>query len=390
MGILGFFTGEFIEIIEWLQGNEDDAMCWKFPHQDNAIKNGAKLIVREGQRALFLNLGALPASEAGGNYVQAEGATGTTQAFVADSFGPGTYTLETKTLPILGRLQGWKYGFESPFKADVYFVATRRFTGLKWGTSSPVMMRDPEFGPVRIRAFGSFAVQVTDPVKLLRQLVATDPSFQTYEIAGQLRSLIVNRFTTVVAGSGIPVLEMAANLDKFGQFVRDRLKDDFEEMGLSLPLFLVENVSLPTELEKVLDKRSSMGILGNLDQYTKLQAANSMELAAGNPGGGAMGMGIGLGAGSAVGQQIAGSLAAASQPQHAAPPPLPTAASFFVGLDGAQAGPFDLNALRGLVAAGRLTPTTLVWKAGMASWTPAAQVPETAPLFGALPPPLPT
>jgi membrane protease subunit (stomatin/prohibitin family) len=383
--MFGFLTNEFIEIIEWQQKNEDDTLCWKFPHRNNSIKNGAKLIVREGQRALFLSMGALPAANLPPQMVAIETAGGQAHGFIGDSFGPGTYTLETKVLPILGTLQGWKHGFESPFKADIYYVSTRRFTGMKWGTQNPIMIRDAEFGPVRVRAFGSYAIQVSDPVKLLRELVSTDPSLQTYEIAEQLRSSVVTRFTQAVAGAGIPVLDMAASLDQFSGIIQKKLNEEFSSMGLSFPMFVVENISLPPELEEVLDKRSSMGILGNLDQYAKLQAANAITMAASNPGGGA-GVGMGLGAGMAIGQQVAGAFA--SQPQ-AAPPPLPAAAQWFAGVNGQQVGPMDAAAFQGAVAQGRISRDTLVWKAGMAGWVAAGTVQELAAFFASVPPPLP-
>lgn len=384
--MFSFLTNEFIEIIEWQQKNEDDALCWKFPHRNNAIKNGAKLIVREGQRALFLSLGALPDAKLPPQLVAIETANGQTHGFVGDSFGPGTYTLETKVLPILGTIQGWKYGFESPFKADVFFVSTRRFTGMKWGTPNPLMIRDAEFGPVRIRAFGSYAIQVSDPVKLLRELVSTDPSLQTYEIAEQLRSSVVTRFSQAVAGAGVPVLDMAGSLDQFSGMIQKKLNEEFAAMGLSFPMFVIENISLPPELEAVLDKRSSMGILGNLDQYAKLQSANAITMAASNPGG-AAGAGMGLGAGVALGQQMAAAMApGAAAP---APPPLPAAVAWYAGINGQQAGPFDAAGIAGAVQQGRITRETLVWKAGMAGWSPAGSVPELAAAFAAAPPPLP-
>jgi membrane protease subunit (stomatin/prohibitin family) len=388
----GFFTSEFIEIIEWLQANEDDTICWKFPHRDNAIKNGAKLVVREGQRALFLTMGSLPAADLPPQLVSVETPHGDTRMFIGDSFGPGTYTLETRVLPILGKLQGWKHGFESPFKADVYFLSTRRFTNQKWGTQNPIMLRDAEFGPVRIRAFGTYAMQVADPVKFLRELVATDPSFQTYEIAQQLRSLVVSKFTQAVASSRIPVLDMATNLDEFGRLIREALAPEFDAMGLAVPLFLVENVSLPPELEQVLDKRASMGILGNLDQYTKLQAANALTAAAQNPSGGA-GSAMGIGAGMALGAQMAAALqpqAAPAAPPAGGPPPVPSAAPlWFAAINGQQAGPYAESTLANMIASGQVTRQTLLWKQGLAAWSAAGQLPEFAQFFASVPPPLP-
>ncbi|MCC5874673.1 MAG: SPFH domain-containing protein [Candidatus Sumerlaeia bacterium] len=397
--VFKWLRGEFIDIIEWKQGNDqNDVMCWKYPRHDNEIKNGAKLIVREGQRALFVSMGTLP----DGNVPEAvriETPHGPSSTYVGDNFGPGTFTLETRNLPILSKLRGWKYGFESPFKADVYYINTRRFTSLKWGTSSPVMLRDPEFGPIRVRAFGTYAVQVTDPVSFLRELVSTNPSFETYDIASQLRSMIVTRFSNILGNASVPVLDMAGNLDNFSTFVKERIEPEFAEMGISVPIFLVENVSLPKEVEKMLDKRTSMGVLGNLDQYAKFQAATAMGDAAKNEGmgGGMAGMGVGMGAGAALGHQMAQSLQPGQQPPAntsgapqtpGAPPPLPKP-EWFAAIGGQQAGPFDLNGLREHVNGGKLTRDTLVWKQGMASWTRAEEVAELSPLFAAAPPPLP-
>lgn len=360
---------ELIDIIEWNAGSSSDAIAWRFPRADNEIKNGAKLIVREGQMAIFVNMGQ-----------------------IADVFVPGMYTLKTENLPILSTLMGWKYGFDSPFKAEVYFVATRRFTDLKWGTANPFMLRDKEFGPLRLRAFGNYVIQVDNPAALLRQLIGTDPNFQTYEIAAQLKNIIVTRATDALASSGIPVLDMAGNLDELSKYVREKIGPDFAEMGLAIPQFFVENISLPPNVEEALDKRTSMGVIGNLDSYMKFQTANAISDAANNQSGGAAGLGAGLGAGMAMAQQMVGSMAPqqqASGPPAGMPPPLPTAAAWYAGIGGAQAGPFDAAGLQAQVSSGALTRETLVWKNGMAAWTPAGQVGELANLFASMPPPLP-
>jgi membrane protease subunit (stomatin/prohibitin family) len=357
MSLLDKIRGEFIDIIEWTEPSQSDVLAYRFPRYDNEIKMGAKLTVREGQAAAFVNEGQL-----------------------ADVFGPGMYTLQTQNLPILSTLKGWKYGFHSPFKAEVYFISTRQWTDQKWGTQNPVMLRDPEFGPVRVRAFGTYAFQVSDPAAFLRQLVATDPSFETYEIANQLRNAIVARFVDAIGQAHLAVLDLAGNYDRIGQAALEKIRPDLALMGLALRAFYIENISLPPEVEQALDKRTQMGVLGNLDQYAKFQAANAIPEAAANPGGLA-----GVGAGVAVGAALGGQMARAMQP---APPPLP-AGGFFLGVGGAQTGPFDLAALAGKVRDGSLTRTTLVWKEGMAEWTAAERVPELQPLFAAVPPPLP-
>jgi membrane protease subunit (stomatin/prohibitin family) len=393
--------GEFIDIVEWTDDSRD-TIVWRFPRYENEIKMGAKLVVRESQTAVFVNEGR-----------------------IADVFTPGTYTLETENLPLLSTLKGWKYGFHSPFKAEVYFVTTRQFTGLKWGTQNPVVLRDAEFGMVRLRAFGGFAARVTDAAALLRELAGTDPEFRTEEVQDWLRQLVVGRLANVLATAGVPMLDLATRQDTLGARLAEALTAELAPVGIAVPTFVIENISLPPEVEQAIDTRSRMAIAGNLDQYAKFQAANAIGEAARNPGG--AGEGVGLGLGVAVGQQIAAALtpqqqpvqqapqsfaqqpaqpAQPTQPQQqqqppqapgggaagapvAGPPPLPRPAQWFVGVGGVQQGPYDTAALAGLASGGTLTRETLVWREGMAGWAAAGQVPEVAPVFGAVPPPLP-
>jgi membrane protease subunit (stomatin/prohibitin family) len=290
-------------------------------------------------------------------------------------------------MPILATLKGWKYGFHSPFKAEVYFVSTRQWTDQKWGTQNPIMMRDPEFGPVRTRAFGTYAFHVSDAAVFLRQLVATDPSFETYEIANQLRNTIVSRFADALGQAKIPVLDLAGNYDRLSQVAMERIKPDLAAMGLALTLFYVENVSLPPEVEKALDKRTEMGVLGDMQRYTQYQTASAIPAAAANPGGLA-GAAAGLGIGVAMGQQVAGAMGAGLA-GGSAPPPLPGGGPFYLGHGGQQLGPFDLATLQAKLRDGSLTRQTLVWKQGMSSWAAADSVPDLRDLFAAVPPPLP-
>ena len=366
MALWDFVRTELIDIIEWLDAT-DDTMVYRFERHDNEIKNGAQLIVRPGQTAVFVDQGR-----------------------IADVFGPGRYELKTENLPLLSTLQGWKYGFDSPFKAEVYFVATRVFTDMKWGTRNPVMLRDPEFGPVRLRAFGTYAVRVSEPAKFIAQIVGTNGVFTTDGISDQVRNFMVSRFTEALGEGRIPALDLAANYSELGQAVLAVIGPQVAEYGLEVTTFLVENISLPEEVEKALDKRTSMGVIGDLGAYTRFQAANAMEAAANNPSGGGASEGMGLGMGFAMAQQMAGAMSPAAQPPAApgGPPPLPQQAQFYAGFDGQQAGPFGMDVLRGHAQAGRLTAETLVWRQGMSAWTPAAQVPELAPLFAG-PPPLP-
>ena len=368
MALWDKLRNELIDIIEWLDDSRD-TMVWRYPRSDNEIKYGAKLIVREGQAAAFVNEGAL-----------------------ADVFlQPGTYTLQTQNLPILAKLKGWKYGFESPFKSEVYFVSTRTFTDRKWGTKNPIMLRDPEFGPVRLRAFGSFAIKVSDVPAMLRNVVGTDSRFTIDEIGEQLRDLLVARFADALGESKIPVLDMAANQDDLGKVLIGRLQPDFDVFGLKLVNLVVENISLPAEVEQALDTRTKMGVIGDLSRYTQFQAAEAMRDAAKNPGGIA-GAGVGFGAGMAMANQMGASLGGAATGA-GTPPPVPGAAaagpSYFVAIDGQQKGPFTIDQLRGEVDAGRVTRGTLAWRNGMANWTAVEQVTDLAKLFDNVPPPLP-
>jgi len=360
MGIMDKIRGEFIDIIEWTDDSRD-TIVWRFPRYDNEIKMGAKLTVRESQVAVFVNEGR-----------------------VTDAFPPGMYTLQTQNMPILSKLKGWKYGFESPFKAEVYFVNTRQFTDLKWGTQNPVIVRDPEFGMVRLRAFGAFAIRVVEPVALLNELAGTDPQFRTEEVSEYLRQIIVGRLGTALATAGVPMLDLATQQGQIGDKLAGALSAELASVGITIPKFVIENISLPPEVEAAIDKRSQMGIVGNMDQYTQFQSAQAIEAAAHNSGGAGEGLGIGLGM--ALGQRAAG---AGQQNQPSSPPPLPPVEQWFIGANGQQLGPFDRGQLAQQVSGGALRQDTLVWKAGLAQWTPAGQLPEMAQLFAATPPPLP-
>ncbi|CAO5158202.1 Band 7 protein [Frankia sp. AiPs1] len=389
MGVFDRIRGEFIDIIEWTDDSRD-TIVWRFPRYENEIKMGAKLTVRESQAAVFVNEGQ-----------------------VADSYQPGLYTLETRNMPILSTLKGWKYGFDSPFKAEVYFVNTRQFTDLKWGTQNPVIVRDPEFGMVRLRAFGTFALRVVDPPALLRELAGTDPQFRTEEVAEYLRQLIVGRLGTALATARVPMLDLATQQGTIGDALAAALSKELAPVGFAIPTFVIENISLPPEVEAAIDRRSQMGIVGNLDQYTQFQTAQAIEAAARNQGGAGEGLGIGLGM--ALGQRAAGTAGAPGAPQPyqpypgqgqggqpnqgqppaappagpPIPPPLPTAEQWFVGVNGQRLGPFDRGQLGQRAAAGEVRHDTLIWTAGMAQWTPAGQVAEVAPLLANVPPPLP-
>src|SRR5438874_3190834 len=367
MGIWDKLRGELIDIIEWIDDTRD-TMVYRFARYDNEIKYGAKLVVRESQVAAFVNEGRL-----------------------ADVYHPGTYTLETQNMPILSTLRGWKYGFSSPFKAEVYFVATKAFTGRKWGTKNPIMLRDSEFGPVRLRAFGTYGIKVSDPATFLKQFVGTDGRFTVDELGDQLRDMVVARFTDILGESKIPALDLAANQDELGKFVSQRMKEDFGAFGLDIVALVVENISLPPEVEAPMDKRTSMGVIGNLNAYAQVQAANALEQAAKNPaGGGNAAAGMGMGMGFAMANQM-GQVMGNPQMGGAgmAPPPIPGSVSYFAALGGQQVGPLDMQTLQGKVSSGEIGRATLVWKQGMQQWTAAEQVVELSKLFSNSPPPLP-
>jgi len=374
MGLMDRLRGELIDIVEWTDTSRD-TLAWKFPRHQNEIKSGAKLVVREGQTAIFVDQGRL-----------------------ADVFDPGTYTLDTANLPILSTLEGWKYGFESPFKAEVFFVNTRRFPDQKWGTKNPIMLRDPEFGPTRLRAFGTYAFRVSDPATFLETIVGTSGDVDTGAITDQIRNILVARFTDVLGESKLAALDMAANVDELGGFVSEKMADDMAEYGIEVLNLLVENVSLPPAVEQALDQRTSMGVIGDLGAYTQYQTAQAIGKAAENPGGGAAAAGVGLGAGMAMAQQMGAAMTggqAQPQPQRpapsgpAAPPPPPDAASFHVSKGGQSTGPFGLDALRQQARAGDLTRESFVWSEGLGEWKKAGDVDALRPVFGATPPPPP-
>src|ERR687896_1136452 len=285
MGILDRLSpsSQFIEVIEWLD-NTNNTLVYRFPVRDQEIKNGAQLIVRESQSAVFVYEGQ-----------------------IADQFPPGRYTIDGGNTPILSKLGAWKYGFNSPFKAEVYFVNTKQFTDMKWGTSNPVMMRDADFGMVRLRAFGIYSIRVGDPRELIKQVAGTNARFVTEDIEGQLRRTLVSGFSDALGESKIAALDLASNYDELSRFSKQKLGDEFKSLGFELTKFVVENISLPQEVEAAMDKRTSMGVLGDLGKYTQFEAAQAMRDAAQNPGGGA-GLGAGLGAGFAVGNAMAGAM----------------------------------------------------------------------------------
>lgn len=292
---------QFIEVIEWLDSSQD-TLVYRFPVYQQEIKNGAQLIVRESQAAVFVFEGQ-----------------------VADVFTPGRYSIEGGNTPILSKLGAWKYGFNSPIKSEVYFVNTKQFTDMKWGTSNPIMLRDADFGIVRLRAFGAYSLRVADPAGFIREIAGTNAHFQTEDIDGQLKRAIVTEFSDALGELKIPALDLAAQYKEVGEAIRGKINEDFSSYGLEVTKFYVENISLPPEVEAAMDKRASMGALGDAQKYMQFQAADALRDAAQNEGGGA-GLGAGLGAGFAVGGQMANAFGANPQGQQMGAPAAATVA----------------------------------------------------------------
>lgn len=297
MSLRDFLKKQFIDVIEWTEPGEG-ILAYRYPMQDMEIQNGGKLTVRESQMAVFVNEGK-----------------------VADVFGPGLYTLNTNTLPILTYLMNWDKAFQSPFKSDVYYFSTRLQINQRWGTPNPVTIRDKDFGMIRLRGFGIYSYRITDPKTFYSKVSGTRDLYQVADLEGQLRNTIIGRMTDAFANSGVPFLDMAANQVAVGQKIAELLKQTFTDLGLALDSFVVENLSLPDELQKLLDQRIGMNMVGDMNRYTQFEVAQSMPIAAANEGGGAAGIGVGLGAGLTMASQMMNAM------RPGAPPGAPPAAS---------------------------------------------------------------
>ncbi len=375
MGLMKKLRNELVDIIEWIDDSRS-TLAWRYPRYQNEIKNGAELIVREGQKAVFVYRGQL-----------------------ADQFDPGHYTLESENLPLLSTLQGWKYGFDSPFRSEVYFINTRPVTDLRWGTPQPVTVRDPDFKMVQIRANGLCSVKVDDPAIFLREIIGTDSAVEIDEITELLRRVIITAFSDMVMETGLGALDLQGQQrslsEKLREYVAERVDDEY---GLAIPSMDM-NITLPDEITEAMTRGVAKGVetsgyIDNVSDVNKLQqvaAADAMTAAASNPGGGGamgdmMGMGMGMAMAGQMAQTLQGSMGGpAPAPAAAMPPPLP---SYHVALNGEQAGPFNMEQMRAGLSNGTMKPTDLVWTNGMAGWTAANEVPALAELFAA-PPPLP-
>lgn len=312
MSLRDFLEKQFIDVIQWTESDQD-TLAWRYPMRDMEIQNGGQLTVRESQAAAFVNEGR-----------------------IADIFAPGLFTLSTRTLPLLTNLLNWDKEFKSPFKSDVYFFSTRVKTDQRWGTATPITIRDKEFGAVRVRGYGIYSWHIDNPRVFYTKISGTRELYKIADLEGQLRNTIVGRMTGAFAESGVPFLDMAANQTALGEKIADGLKAPFAEMGIALDSFVVENLSLPEELQKMLDTRVGMNMLGDMNKYTQFQVANSMPIAAANEGGGFAGIGVGLGAGMTMASQMMNAMnpnapnpnpggGAAPSPQPPPPPPAPAA-----------------------------------------------------------------
>ncbi len=322
---MSFFSKQFIDVIQWTE-SDDSVLAWRFPIQDQEIQTGAKLTVRDSQLAVFVNEGR-----------------------IADVFSPGLYTLSTQTLPLLTDLLNWDKLFKSPFKSDVYFYSSRLRIDQKWGTATPITIRDREFGAVRMRAYGIYAYHIADPRVFYEKVSGSREIYRVGDLEGQLRNTIVGQMTTAFANANVNFIDMAGSQAQLGQTMLTALRPVFGDLGLSLESFVVENISLPEELQKMLDQRIGMNMIGDLNRYTQFQVAQSMPIAAANEGGGAAGIGAGLGAGMVMAQQMMNAM----QPQ---PPAAPQAPAAPAAPSAGGATKFCLNCGKPIPKAARFCP----------------------------------
>ncbi|HIP46787.1 MAG TPA: SPFH domain-containing protein [Campylobacterales bacterium] len=355
MGFWDKIFGEFIDVIDWLD-ESNDTMVYRFERYNNEIKYGAKLTVRTGQAAVFINEGE-----------------------IADVLGPGLYELETQNLPILTTLQHWDHAFDSPFKAEVYFCNLRKFTDLKWGTKNPIILRDKEFGVIRLRAFGTYEMRIDDPALFIRDIVGTDGHFGVDDISGQLRNIIISRFSNIIANADIPVLDLASNYEQLGAYISEKLQDEFGKYGIELTKFLIENISVPPTVEEALDKRSSMGIITDLHKYLEFQTAESMTTENANS---TAAMGASMGVGFAMAEKLSKNF---GEPKGYIPEPFEK--MYYYAEDKKPIGPLNIDEIESLISGKKINAETLLWSSGMESWKKARRLEEIESLFNLLTPP---
>ncbi len=373
MGFFNKLKGELIDIVEWIESGPD-VIAYRFERYGNEIKNGAKLTVREGQWAGFVNEGSL-----------------------ADVFEPGMYTLTTENLPVLSTLKGWAHGFRSPFKAEVYFITRRHIPDLGWGTASPFYLPEPKTGAdIEVTARGTFSFVIANPEIFIRNVIGTQGRITKADLQSRLRDRIVTHLIDTVGEAGLSVFELASRYREFGELVATHCRDEFMvDFGLEIQRLSILNIGLPEEYREMMREVNRMRMLsGQTETYQAIAQADAMKAMAANPGGGGaagdmMGMGMGLAMANQMAQGFGRQQHAAPGAPAAGPPPPPPQTAFHVYQNGQQLGPIAVNALAAQIQNGQLAADTLVWKNGMAGWTPAGQVPELAGFFGATPPPPP-
>lgn len=369
MGFFDKLRGEFIDIIEWT-GEPNDAVMYKFDRYQNEIKNGAKLTVRPSQIAVLVNEGQF-----------------------ADIFQPGMHELKTQNLPILSTLKGWKYGFDSPFKAEVYFFSTKTFTNQKWGTAEPATLMDERFGMIEIRAFGSYAFKINDPIKFIESIGGLQSDINSEDMSGHIRSAVNLHFKDALGEAGLPVESYASNLKELSELMVEDLQPALINDGIELNKFFIESISMPDDIKQEIFELSRLNRI-DLNKLTQMKAAKAMEKAAENPSGTA-GAGMGMGMGFAMANQMGNSFT--QQPQQAAPqnnsagapPPIPGVKKFFIAINGQQQGPFPVTQLKEMATANQINKETLVWAEGMSNWEAAGSNNDVKNIFGSIPPPIP-
>ncbi len=362
MGIFDVFHGEFVDIIEWTQ-SDSDTMVYRFPRYKNEIKYGAKLTVREGQTAILVNEGK-----------------------IADVFPAGIYELKTANLPILSTLQNWHHGFESPFKAEVYFFNTTQFLDQKWGTKQALTLSDKDFGIVRLRAFGTYTLGIQDPKILLKKIVGTDGNFEISEINHQLSNSIISHFPEVLSTSGVALLQLPAHYQQLADLLKAKVEAEFSEYGLQLGRLYIENISLPKAVQKTIDEQTGMNVIGdNMNNYAKYQTAKGM---ANSDGGNMAAAGAGMGMGMAMGREMAQSMTATdstvNNPVENTVPPAPPI--YYLMLSGERKGPLPIDKVLHYLQTGEADTDTLIWRKGMTQWTTVGQCSEID--TSAFPPPI--
>jgi membrane protease subunit (stomatin/prohibitin family) len=360
------------DLIEYIDEGKGE-IVHRMPERGSGdFRIGSQLVVRESQAAVFFRDGK-----------------------ALDTFGPGRHTITTANVPGLVDLIGKAFSGQTPFKAEVYFVTMRELTDMKWGTPQPITIPDPILGMARVTGYGTYAIQITDPQLFVAKIVGTQNLYGTRDIQGFFRSIILSKMMDLIGEMGKSIIQMAAFVEELGAGVRAKAQEEFASRGVTLNSFYVESISPTEETAKAIDARSAMGAIGDMGAYMQYQGAQAIRDAAQNQGaaGSGVGLGAGVGMGAAMGQMLGQTMQQqpAQQPAAAAaaPPPLPQAISFYVAVGGQQSGPFDMATLQQYVQSGQLTRDTLVWKAGMASWTKASDVPDLGSLFAAVPPPIP-